>query len=109
MTKFYEYRQNNSGGSFDIDDAAGIGVRVWIEATDSDHADSRAESIGIYFNGVDDEMDCECCGDRWSAAWAADGEDKPTTFDQKYDFMWHDTIYIHNMDGTIERIKKEVV
>jgi hypothetical protein len=45
MTKFYEYRQNNSGGSFDIDDAAGIGVRVWIEATDSDHADSRAETI----------------------------------------------------------------
>jgi hypothetical protein len=102
MTKFYEYRQNNSGGSFDIDDAAGIGVIVWIEATDDRHADSRAESIGIYFNGVDDEMDCECCGDRWSEAWWRDGEDKPLI-----DFMWHDTIYVHYMDGTIERIKKE--
>jgi len=108
MTKFYEYSQNNSGGSFDIDDASGIGVRVWIEATDDCHADSRAESIGIYFNGIDGGMDCECCGDRWSRAWSGNDYDKPT-FDQKYGFMWHDTIYIHYMNGTIERVKKEVL
>ena len=108
MTKFYKYWQNNSGGSFDIDDASGIGVIVWIEATDDRHADSRAESIGIYFNGVDDELDCECCGDRWSEAYLVHERDKPT-FDQKYDFVWHDTIYIHYMNGTIERVKKEVL
>lgn len=32
--KFWEFDQNNSGGSFDIDDERGIGPSVWIEAID---------------------------------------------------------------------------
>lgn len=39
---FYHYRQNNSGGQFVFDDAAGVGVHVIVEAVDSDHADARA-------------------------------------------------------------------
>jgi hypothetical protein len=103
-TKFYKFGQNNSGGSFDIDDDRGIGVVVWIEAANRHDAENRAESIGIYFNGVADGMDCACCGDRWSEPWDDDAEEKPK-INTEYDFGWHDTVYVHHYDGSIERIK----
>lgn len=62
-TKFYEFNQNNSGGGFDVDDK--VCNRLFIEATSSDEAISKAENLGCYWNGVDNGMDCECCGDRW--------------------------------------------
>ena len=101
-TNFYEFRQNNSGGSFDIDDTDGIGPRVWIEATDAKHANARALRLGIYFDGCAGGRDCNCCGDRWSPAWKDDGEDT-VEVDPEYDFGWHDTVYVHHLDGTIER------
>ncbi len=61
---FYQYMQNNSGGSFD----AHFGHSVYIEAESPSHADYRAETIGIYFDGCDGGRDCPCCGDRWSRA-----------------------------------------
>lgn len=66
---FYEYNQNNSGGSFVFDRARGITQYVIIEAEDADQADIRAEEIGLYFNGCDDGIDCSCCGDRWYGAY----------------------------------------
>lgn len=101
-SKFFEYGQNNSGGSFDIDDGRGIGVKVWIEAFSADDADRRAEAIGIYFDGCSKGMDCDCCGDRWSTTWG-DGEAAPT-INNDYDFTWHHTVYVHKLDGSIERI-----
>jgi len=68
---FYEYRQNNSGGSFDVSDT--VTYHVIIEAPSAVVADGIAKEIGIYFDGVGKDLDCECCGDRWSAAsryWA---------------------------------------
>lgn len=62
---FYQFRQNNSGGSFDYDDRSGLSVNVYIEAGTADEANSRAEDLGIYFDGVDNGSDCSCCGDRW--------------------------------------------
>lgn len=103
-TKFFEYCQNNSGGSFDIDDERGIGVKVWIEATSAEDADRRAEAIGIYFDGCDKGMDCDCCGDRWSTAWG-DGSSEPKVSDE-WDFNWSSTVYVHKFDGSIERIQK---
>lgn len=52
---FYEYTQNNS-----------VCDRLFIEAATLDEADSIAEDLGVYFNGVYDGIDCGCCGDRWS-------------------------------------------
>lgn len=104
MAKFFEYDQNNSGGSFHIDDATGIGPRVWIEAADAVEADYRAGRIGIYFNGCEAGRDCSCCGDRWSPAWD-DGDVEPK-ISQEYDFNYHDTIYVHRLGGRIERIKR---
>lgn len=75
-SKFYEYNQNNSGGSFTLDETRGITHYVIVEAYDSDHADRLAEDIGLYFDG---DGDCPCCGDRWSSSWG-DGTDTPTIY-----------------------------
>jgi len=71
--RFFAYRQNNSGGSFDVDD--NVNINVIIEANNADEADTIAESIGIYFNGCEDGLDCGCCGDRWSrCSWGCSGD-----------------------------------
>jgi len=58
---FYLFRQNNSYGKF-LKPAR----EVFIEADDVIGALTRAEGIeGIYFKGSSD-MDCPCCGPRWS-------------------------------------------
>jgi hypothetical protein len=110
-TKFFEFDQNNSGGSFHIDDERGLGPRVWIEALDANDANARAEHLGIYFDGCSNGRDCPCCGDRWSAAWRDEsGKREPEirTGDGIFggDFGWHDTVYVHNFDGTIRRVTK---
>lgn len=63
QTKFYVFSQNNSGGSFVVDDK--LCHRLFIEATDEGEAVRIAESMGVYFNGCAQGIDCSCCGDRW--------------------------------------------
>lgn len=63
MSNFYEYSQNNSGGTFMVDDS--VCHRMFIEADSIKEANSVAEDLGVYFNGCDEGMDCSCCGDRW--------------------------------------------
>jgi len=60
---FYTYNQNNSGGIFDINDR--VGQYVIIEADNCEKANEKAETVGIYFDGCDNDTDCSCCGDRW--------------------------------------------
>ena len=60
---YYEFNQNNTGGSFEVNDK--LTHRVIVQADSEDEAYSIAESMGVYFNGVDKGLDCECCGDRW--------------------------------------------
>jgi len=80
---FYHYDQNNSGGGFDIDDD--VTYSVLIEADSADEADRKAEEIGIYFDD-DYEIDCECCGTRWSRAWG-EGEETPMIYGKAvYDY-----------------------
>jgi hypothetical protein len=62
---YFLYRQNNSGGSYDIDIENGLNINVIIEADSEMEADAKASDIGIYFDGVSCGIDCECCGDRW--------------------------------------------
>lgn len=63
LLKWYKFDQNNSGGSFDEDKK--VCPRVFIQALSAEDANQKAESLGIYFNGVEEGQDCECCGDRW--------------------------------------------
>ena len=68
--KFYEYSQNNTGGSFVTDDK--LCHVLFIEANSSTEADSIAEDLGCYWNGVEEGSDCECCGDRWYSGYVVD-------------------------------------
>jgi hypothetical protein len=123
---FFNYRQNNTGGSFDIDIASGLTVEVIIEARDAYDANSRAESLGIYFDGVgdmevDDDgdeyytgRDCSCCGDRWYPADNSEGTEKPEHYGEplvdefqagEREIRWTDDnkpmIIVHYLDGRI--------
>ena len=108
---FYHYHQNNSGGSFDIDD--NVHIDVIIEADNTKVANRKAEEIGIYFGG---EGDCECCGDRWSAQYNDEsGDTVPTIYGEpvetvcSYNGMrWADDdikAYVYYADGRKEVVK----
>jgi len=79
---FYTYRQNNSGGSFVYDEERSLAQYVIVEADSIAEANERAEMLGIYFDGVDDGYDCECCGDRWYRADTYDESETPTIYGQ---------------------------
>lgn len=72
--KWFTYRQNNTGGSFDGP------VFVCVQAYTAKQANALAEKHGIYFDGVEDGMDCSCCGDRWERAFEEDGHDVPSAY-----------------------------
>jgi hypothetical protein len=68
--KFYEFNQINSGGWYQSNE--NVDELVIIEANSSDEANQIAENIGIYFNGVEKDIDCGCCGDRWYPCYSGD-------------------------------------
>lgn len=79
---FFTYRQNNSGGSYDVSDRHGH--YVIIEADDSEDANHFAKKkADIYFDGVHRGRDCSCCGDRWSEPY--DGGSKVPVIYKSYD------------------------
>ena len=103
-TKFFHFSQNNSGGYWDDDHSVGIGRHVIIEAVDEDDAISRAEKIGLYFDG---SGDCPCCGNRWSSY--IEGEEYPEVYGEKMVHCEEVTdIFIHNFDGSFSFAKKYV-
>jgi hypothetical protein len=57
----YNFDQNNSGGYY-AKPAQNIIVK---DARDEKHAIEIALAAGMYFDGVADGTDCDCCGDRW--------------------------------------------
>lgn len=80
--KWFQYKQNNSGGSFTVD--TNVAHNVLIQANSADEADSIAEDVGLYFGGVSSGSDCECCGDRWipqrTYEWDNSGDDVPSDY-----------------------------
>lgn len=105
---FYEFNQNNSGGHFDR--SRNVDHYVIVEAVDVTQAIDRANGLDIYFNGVAEGMDCECCGDRWYAPWESD---TPNTVPSHYDSPLslansstvknprEHTVVIHYLDGRV--------
>lgn len=105
--KFFQFRQNNSGGSFDFDKNNGISVIVIIEAPDANVANAIAEGKGIEF-----DSGCPCCGDRWDRMDSCDGDEVPTYYKDpvltspKPNYTWGQEKqmpegYIHYLDGRI--------
>lgn len=78
---WFTFSQNNSGGRFTVDDK--VDAYVIIQAPDADTANQLAENIGIYFNGVAEGYDCECCGDRWCSQWSDEGKAEPEIYGRK--------------------------
>lgn len=76
---FYMFRQNNSGGFFDINPDEGRSVIMIVEADNADEANERAEEIGIYFD-PHYQRDCQCCGTRWTEAWDDEGTEAPSYY-----------------------------
>lgn len=110
---FYEFVQNNSGGSFVSDLARGISTYVVIEATDHEHANVRAKEVGLYFDGISAGQDCSCCGDRWYPAVRSDSDDFPAHYGVSLveanvcPFPWKEesagtpVLYVHLLSGLV--------
>lgn len=118
MSKFYSFNQNNSGGSFTFDKKKGISHFVIIEAESEEQAVSKAETIGLYWDGCDNGIDCHCCGDRWSKYWVQ-SSDTPKIYEQdvsegifKSSRQWMEKGFegfIHYLNGTIKPIAVQKV
>lgn len=98
---FYVYDQNNSGGSYVINDQ--VCEYVIIEAANPDQANQIAEDIGIYFYGVSSGSDCECCGNRWSTASSYSAYTFPSTYGQEHVRDSNTNAFVYYLNGTVER------
>lgn len=115
MSKFFQFDQLNTGGSFITDDK--VCHRLFIEADSVEEAIEKAENLGCYWNGVEAERDCPCCGDRWYIP-RNDGESYPMEYGNivfnsveehaQYlanDFGWTSPdVRIFYADGTVREI-----
>lgn len=107
--KWWVFRQNNSGGSFDHDAKSGIGIAVAIEAYTLAGAVDRAENIGLYFDGCSSGIDCSCCGDRWHEPWDEEGYTfphasygqpvRPCEEGETPTLDWDLPVYVHPIEG----------
>jgi hypothetical protein len=79
--RYYTFYQNNSGGVW-INNNTMTHIMI-VQAEDHEHANALAQALGIYFDGVFEGLDCECCGDRWSPQWSKDeGTEEPMIWGQ---------------------------
>lgn len=83
--------QNNPGGSFIMNDK--LCHRVVIEEDNYNKAENKALKMGIYYNGVEDNFDCECCGDRWYR-----GEEL------KFPMQWDEQLAFYNVEDYLDHI-----
>jgi hypothetical protein len=100
---FFTYHQNNSFGTFTESDR--VSEYVIIEANNAKLADNKAKEIGIYFNGVQKEIDCPCCGDRWHCATDYTAKEEPTIYGKTGDSLNEYKVIIYFKDGSKKHIK----
>ena len=106
---WYKFSQNNSGGKWRYDEERGISAKVFIEADTADLANVHANYIGIYFDGCHNDIDCNCCGDRWypveDTSWnVMDESDVPEpdsafTNDMMWKWMKGYEFFVHPLEG----------
>ena len=105
---FYTFEQNNSGGRYHYSQDR-LTRTVVVEANSAAEANDRFCGLGGYFNGVSEDMDCSCCGDRWFACDESDGAEVPSIYgiplmDFKDTWDWMDgepSVYVHMLDGRV--------
>lgn len=108
-TKFYTFTQNNSGGSFVIDEYSGICGYVIIEANSHIQANEIALNIGLYFDGCDSGIDCSCCGDRWYEVDEDYSEITPCIYGESVfslqKSIFKEMCFIHYINGEVEKVE----
>lgn len=100
--KFYEFKQNNSGGRFWFTDA--VGYSTYVEASTEEEALEIFGNLpGVYFDGVTAGLDCGCCGDRFDRnAWDASEEEALS----QPEWPWHGAHnVVHYKDGAVIVVK----
>ena len=85
--KWFTFDQNNSGGSFHVDD--NVGEYVIVQAENADQSNRLAEKVGLYFDGVGD---CDCCGNRWHEVYG-DGTEKPEVYSEEIPHSREKSVY----------------
>ena len=107
--KLFDFNQNNSGGSFHINDD--VTYHVYVEAETAKQANKWAKNnTPIYFNGCSKGNDCSCCGDRWYKVSDYNGEEYDSKeaalehFKTKKAGMFDVESIIYFKDGTKEKI-----
>ena len=112
--RYFHFSQNNSGGSFDINER--VAHHVIIQAHSADEANSLAVKVGIYFDGCESGSDCHCCGDRWSEVWGEGDEtpliygSDPATYNDMFTRPGQPVCHVYHLDGsktTYRQPKKE--
>ena len=102
--KWYHVSQNNTGGTFRVDD--NLAYHVFFQATSAKHAEAIADDI------LDNSGSCSCCGNRWDTYWDEDdGYDVPSVYGDpyipergKYKFCYvesADYARLHYLDGRV--------
>jgi len=93
--KWYTYHQNNSGGV--LSGPSG----VYVLAHSGKEADELAQlHAGVYFDGVDNGFDCDCCGDRWgSQDWLSNYDLGSREFPTPYDWYGEDAELVFIVAG----------
>jgi len=111
--KFFLFMQNNSGGSFHVNET--VAHNVIIEAYSVKDANARAEDVGTYFNGCGIGADCSCCGDRWYEAQDYDGTDTPLiygeppeTHHERFAKEGQRFCHVYRLDGSKTTYRKPV-
>lgn len=64
--------------------------------------DESGETHDVYFDGVEDGFDCDCCGDRWYRAYDSEGTDVPMIY-SKTNLEEFDSWVIYYDDGLVVR------
>ena len=96
---WYHFSQNNSGGSFTIN--KNVAEEVFIEAQNVYTANNLGLIIGLYFDGVEQGIDCKCCGSRWYRTKEEISIADMMEYIYKYLPEYSKTLRVHCLDGTV--------
>ena len=96
MSKFYEFRQNNSGGYFVKNDD--VRESIVIEENNKQFAIAKMQTITEAYS-----EHCECCGQRWET-WGIGEYDSLEQVKQQEITAYRKGAIIYFLNGTKENI-----
>ena len=104
-TKFYQFRQMNSGNYWIYDKDFGIGHLIIIEAATLEAAESKFEAIGREYGEAFWDY-CPCCGERWE--YPSNGDVVPMNHNAPLDELKDPFLFqafVHYADGLVKEFE----